>query len=396
MYEPMRSNLPTLLRPDLWTPRRHVLVTNDFPPKIGGIQSYLYELYRRLPADDVAVITTSYTGDLEFDAAQGFQVLRTGTSFMAPTPRLAKQLRAALSAMKPESVALDPALPLGLIARRLPVRPTLLVHGAEAVIPASLPILRTLMTGVLRASAGLVAGGLYTLNSMEALAQRTSVPLGATSVVPPGVDSSFFVPPDPLQRVAARRAMGVGEEEFLLASLSRLVPRKGMDVLIRAQALARREVPGLRLLIAGAGRDRARLERVAARAGSNAEFLGQVPIETMLALYQAADLFAMMCRNRWMGLEQEGFGIVFLEAASCGVAQLAGKSGGSAEAVEDGVTGYVVADPRDPYAVARRIVELAHDRSRLARMGAAARVRAAREFDYQTLAMRYGRHFGLI
>ena len=78
------------------------------------------------------------------------------------------------------------------------------------------------------------------------------------------------------------------------------------------------------------------------------------------------------------------------------MAQLAGKSGGSAEAVEDGVTGYVVADPRDPYAVARRIVELAHDRSRLARMGAAARVRAAREFDYQTLAMRYGRHFGLI
>jgi phosphatidylinositol alpha-1,6-mannosyltransferase len=169
-----------------------------------------------------------------------------------------------------------------------------------------------------------------------------------------------------------------------------------MDVLIRAQALASRELPGLRLLIAGAGRDRARLERVAARAGSNAEFLGQVPVETMLALYQAADLFAMMCRNRWMGFEQEGFGIVFLEAASCGVAQLAGRSGGSAEAVEDGVTGYVVADPRDPYAVARRILELADDRSRLARMGAAARARAAQEFDYQTLALRYGRHFGLM
>ncbi len=396
MDEPMRSDPPTLLRPDLWTPRRHVLVTNDFPPKIGGIQSYLYEIYRRLPAGQVAVITTSYPGDGEFDAAQGFPVLRTGTSFMAPTPRLASRLRAALSAMSPESVALDPALPLGLIAGRLPVRPTLIVHGAEAVIPASLPVLRGLLAGVLRSSAGVVSAGRYTLDSVESLAGRSSVSLGPTSVVEPGVDSSFFLPPGVSERASARQSLGVKEGDFLLASLSRLVPRKGMDVLIRAHALAGREIPGLRLLIAGDGRDRARLERVAERSGSNAEFLGRVPVETMLALYQSADLFAMLCRNRWMGLEQEGFGIVFLEAAACGVAQLAGRSGGSAEAVEDGVTGYVIEDPRDPYVVARRIVDLARDPQRLATMGAAARARAAAGFDYEILARRYAGHFGLL
>ncbi|MDA8262711.1 MAG: glycosyltransferase family 4 protein [Actinomycetota bacterium] len=391
----MRSDPPSLLRPELWTPRRHVLVTNDFPPKIGGIQSYLYEIYRRLPADKVAVITTSYPGDQDFDSAQRFPVLRTGTGFMAPTPRLAARLGAALSAMGAQSVALDPALPLGLISRRLPVRPTLVVHGAEAVIPASLPILRGLLTGVLRSSAGVVSAGRYTLASLESLASRSSVSLGRTSVVEPGVDSAAFIPPDPSARVAARLGLGIGDGEFLLASLSRLVPRKGMDVLIRAHALARREVPGLRLLIAGEGRDRARLERVASRTGSHAEFLGRVPAETMLALYQGADLFAMLCRNRWMGLEQEGFGIVFLEAAACGVPQLAGRSGGSAEAVEDGVTGYVIDDPRDPYAVARRILELARAPEHRAAMGEAARTRAVEEFDYELLARRYGRHFGL-
>ena len=391
----MKSEPPSLLRPELWTPRRHVLVTNDFPPKIGGIQSYLYEIYRRLPADQVAVITTSYPGDHDFDFAQPFQVLRTGTGFMAPTPRLAARLRAALSAIGPESVALDPALPLGLISRRLPVRPTLVVHGAEAVIPASVPILRGVMASVLRSSAGVVAGSHYTVEALDSLASRSSLRLERTSLVEPGVDSACFHPPDPSARSAARQGLGIADGEFLLASVSRLVPRKGMDVLIQAQALARREVPGLRLLIAGEGRDRTRLERVAARAGSSVEFLGRVPSETMLALYQGADLFAMLCRSRWMGLEQEGFGIVFLEAAACGVAELAGRSGGSAEAVEDGVTGYVIDDPRDPYAVARRIVELAQSPELLAAMGRAARRRAAEEFDYELLARRYGSHFGL-
>jgi phosphatidylinositol alpha-1,6-mannosyltransferase len=155
-----------------------------------------------------------------------------------------------------------------------------------------------------------------------------------------------------------------------------LVPRKGFDVVIEAMA-------GLdaQLAIAGAGRDRARLER---RARGGVQFLGRVADADLPALYACADVFAMCCRDRWRGLEAEGFGIVFLEAAACGVPAVAGRSGGSHEAVADGETGYVV-PPRDVAAARSAIGRLLADDELRARMGAAARTRAAGEFAYDRL-----------
>ncbi len=118
-------------------------------------------------------------------------------------------------------------------------------------------------------------------------------------------------------------------------------------------------------------------------------FLGRVPDDALPQLYGCADVFAMACRNRWFGLEQEGFGIVFLEAAAAGVPQVAGASGGSDEAVVDGETGVVVRDPRDPTAVAggtARAVRRHAGRRR--EMGTAARRRAEIEFSYDVLARR--------
>ena len=131
-------------------------------------------------------------------------------------------------------------------------------------------------------------------------------------------------------------------------SISRLVPRKGFDVAIRAVAQLRARRPDLVLAIAGGGRDERRLRRLAAELDAPVRFLGRVPNDDLPALYGCADVFTMACRTRWGGLEQEGFGIVFVEAAACGVPQVAGESGGAAEAVEDGVTGLVVAPPEDP------------------------------------------------
>jgi phosphatidylinositol alpha-1,6-mannosyltransferase len=118
--------------------------------------------------------------------------------------------------------------------------------------------------------------------------------------------------------------------------------------------------------------------------------LGRVPHDDLPALYGSADAFAMLCRNRWAGLEQEGFGIVFLEAAAAGVAQVAGDSGGAAEAVVDGETGFVVTDPSDPAAVAAALDRLLSDGDLAARMGEAARARAVAEFSYDGLAARLG------
>src|SRR5439155_370299 len=228
-----------------------LLVTNDFPPKLGGIQSYLWELWRRLPPGEVTVLTTPHPGAAEFDRAQPFRVVRDRDKVLLPTPALARRIDALAREVGAGVIFLDPALPQ-----------------------------------------------------------------------------------------AAPLVLGV----------SRLVPRKGFDVLIDAVArLDRLEFPageGVALALAGTGRDRNRLARRAERAGLGGRFhlLGRVPDEDLAAVYGTADVFAMCCRERWAGLEAEGFGIVFLEAAACGLPAVAGRSGGAWEAVEDGVTGFVV-DP---------------------------------------------------
>ncbi len=175
---------------------------------------------------------------------------------------------------------------------------------------------------------------------------------------------------------------------MLVVSVSRLVPRKGMDVVISAAAALAPRHPGLRVAIAGGGRERARLERLVATTGAPVRMLGRVPDADLPGLYGCADVFAMLCRNRWRGLEQEGFGIVFLEAAACAVPQLAGDSGGAAEAVVDGETGLVVREPESVDAVVASLDRLLGDAELRRAMGAAARRRAETEFSYDRLARR--------
>ena len=173
-----------------------------------------------------------------------------------------------------------------------------------------------------------------------------------------------------------------------MVSVSRLVPRKGMDVLIRAAAILAPDHSRLRVVIGGSGRDARRLSRLAAALDAPVSFVGRVPDESLPGLYASADLFVMNCRSRWMGLEQEGFGIVFLEAAACGVPQIAGDSGGAAEAVADGVSGLVTSDPTSAVELADKIASLLSDRELRSRMGSTARTRAVQEFSYDVLAAR--------
>jgi phosphatidylinositol alpha-1,6-mannosyltransferase len=170
--------------------------------------------------------------------------------------------------------------------------------------------------------------------------------------------------------------------------VSRLVPRKGMDVLIEAANRLAPSYPDLVVAIGGDGRERQRLERLAADSLVDVRVLGRVSDDDRGALLGAADVFVMACRNRWGGLEQEGFGIVFLEAAAFGVPQVAGDSGGAPEAVLDGRTGLVVEDPADPGVVAEAIRTLLADPALRRRMGRAARTRVQESFDTDVLASR--------
>jgi len=359
-----------------------LLVTNDFPPKTGGIQSYLWELWRRLPPEHARVLTADHGGAAGFDSAQPFPVTRARQRVLLPSPGIVRWIRSEAEAAGAGLVVLDPALPLGLVGPRLGMPYAVVVHGAELTVPARLPGAKGLLGPVLNGAALIVAAGGYP----AAEANRVTGGDVPVAVVPPGVDTGVFRPLDGADRVQARADLGLPVDGPIVLSMSRLVPRKGMDVLIAAAALLVGDRPDLVVVIAGAGRDRARLERLARHCGAPVRFLGWVPDDDKPRLLASADVFAMLCRSRWAGLEQEGFGIVFLEAAACGVAQVAGDSGGSAEAVVDGVTGEVVARSDDPVAAAAAIARLLDDDDRRRAQGIAARRRAEDVFSYDRLA----------
>jgi phosphatidylinositol alpha-1,6-mannosyltransferase len=240
---------------------------------------------------------------------------------------------------------------------------------------------------VLRGAEHIIAAGGYPAREGDHAAGR---PLAST-IVPPGVDTSRFVPLSREQRDAARRQFGLGVEDEIVLGVSRLVPRKGFDILIRAAARLAERRPRLRVVIASTGRDEQRLRDLAKELDAPVTFLGRVAHDDLPKLYGCADVFSMMCRNRWGGLEQEGFGIVFVEAAACGVPQVAGDSGGAAEAVLDGVTGYVLSDPNDVDGLTEKLTTILDDEGLRASMADASRKRAVTEFDYDALAARLAR-----
>jgi phosphatidylinositol alpha-1,6-mannosyltransferase len=363
---------------------KHLLVTNDFPPKHGGIQSYLWELWRRLPAEETTVLTTPFEGASAWDAQQAFRVVRTTAQVLLPDPRLGRRIDALAREVGAELVLLDPALPLGLLGPRLRHPYGLVLHGAEISVPGRLPLATLALRNVLRGAAVVIAAGGYPMAEAERAAGR---PLPVTNV-PPGVDVERFRPLDDAEREAVRKELDLPRDACLVVGVSRLVPRKGFDILIEAAGQLAPSHPDLVVAIAGGGRDRARLERIAAKHDAPVRFLGRLPDEQLPGLYGCGDVFAMLCRNRWFGLEQEGFGIVFLEAAAAGVPQLAGASGGAAEAVVDGATGFVVRDPSDPAAVAATLGWLLDDPALRRAMREASRERAVSSFSYDRLASR--------
>ena len=363
---------------------RHLLVTNDYPPKLGGIQNYLWELWRRLPPDDVCVLTRSHPGDAEWDAQQNHRVVRSPRQFLLPTPEMAEEITELAAEVDAELVLYDPAVPLGALAPRLPHPYGVILHGAEVTVPGRLPGTRQVLAGVLRGAQVVITAGQYSVAEAE---RAAGGPLPAV-IVPPGVDVDRFKPLDAAERRAARGRFGLPVDAPVVVSISRLVPRKGMDVLIKASArLADRHL-GLVVAVAGAGRDRARLDRLIGHTGAPVRLLDRVADADLPDLYGCADVFAMMCRHRWGGLEQEGFGIVFLEAAAAGVPQLAGDSGGAAEAVEHGRTGLVVDRPNQVGAVTASLGAMLSDQVRLRQMGLDSRLRAVAEFSYDHMAER--------
>ena len=360
---------------------RILLVTNDFPPRRGGIQSYLEQFVLRLVATgdhDVTVYAPRWKGAEEYDRAAPMRVVRHPGTLMLPQPGVDRRMRALIAEHGVDTVWFGAAAPLALLAQRArdagARRVLASTHGHEvgwSMLPGARSALRHIgdhtdvVTYVSRYTRGRFAAAFGPRARLEHL--------------PPGVDTERFRP-DPAARAGLRARYELGERPTVVC-VSRLVARKGQDMLIRSWPRIARRVDGAALVIVGGGPDEDRLRRLAAAAGDGVLFTGAVPAGELPGHYAMGDVFAMPCRTRGAGLDVEGLGIVFLEASAAGVPVVAGDSGGAPETVLNGETGRVV-DGRDVEQIAEVITGLLTDPDRARQMGEAGRRWIIRDWNW--------------
>jgi phosphatidylinositol alpha-1,6-mannosyltransferase len=367
--------------------RRTLIVTNDYPPRQGGIQSFVHALATRLPAGMVTVYAPKWKGAAEFDARQPFPVIRHPTSLMLPVPAVSRRAAAIAREHECDTVLFGAAAPLGLITpvlRRSGVtRAVALTHGHEAGW-AALPGARTLLRRIGDEVDTITYLGEYFRTRLA----RALSPKAAQNLtrLAPGVDVKAFCPG--AGGTAVRERLGLNGVPVVVC-VSRMVPRKGQDTLIRAWPKVRADVGGAVLLLVGDGPYRADLERLAGKldVATAVRFTGPVPQADLPSYYDAGDVFAMPCRTRRGGLDVEGLGIVYLEASATGLPVIGGDSGGAPDAILDGETGYVVPGD-DTDALSMRIAELLSDPAKAAAMGEKGLAWVNREWRWELAAAR--------
>jgi phosphatidyl-myo-inositol dimannoside synthase len=368
-----------------------LIVSNDFPPRRGGIQSFVHALALRLPADGVVVYAPAWAGAAEFDARQPFPVIRHPRSLMLPLPSVGARACALLAEHGCDTVLFGAAAPLGLLAprlRRAGARRIIgITHGHEAgwaALPGASSLLRRIgdEVDVLTYLAEYFRIRLARALSADAVSRMVKLA--------PGVDPARFSPGAGGARI--RRELDIAPERPVVACVSRMVPRKGQDTLIKAWPAVRAAAGDPVLLLVGDGPYRSRLERLAseARVADSVVFTGPVSGDDLPAYYDAGNIFAMPCRTRRAGLDVEGLGIVYLEASATGLPVIGGDSGGAPDAILDGETGYVVPGRSDG-ALAQRLIELLSDPARTAAMGEKGQAWIDREWTWDLVAQRLER-----
>ncbi len=361
---------------------RTLLVTNDYPPRVGGIQRTLEALVGELPPERISVFCPGWDGADAFDEAAPYRVLRQPERFLWPTPAMGRRLARAVDAVVAEVVVFGATYPLAMLGPQLAASGTpylAAAHGFEywlSIAPGTHALMRYATSKAERVP--------VMCSEFIARTVRTAVPGGVpVSVLYPGADVEAFRPDLPTADLRERHGIG---ERPLVVCVSRLVARKGQDVLIRGMERVRRLAPGAALLIVGSGPYEPRLRQIAADAPPGSVFFsGQVSEDDLPRYYAMGDVFAMPCRTRLAGMEVEGWGNVFIEAAACARPVVVGDSGGAREALVDGQTGILV-DGADVDAVADAVGGLLADPERARAMGLAGRSRVLRDHAWPDIA----------
>jgi len=369
---------------------RLVLVTQDFPPQRGGIQTYAFELAKRLAVrcEAFAVIAPAEGDVAAADRELGFRVLRHGTFdtlIAACAPALAKlvlgegfdhALHAQWSTV-PASLALRGFGRLKHVAVAAHGRELLLAPWRHSTIAQSgYDIVRR---QALTRADRVLAGSAYTAQ----LAANIGVPRERITVTRYGTDPSRFRPRDATALRARRGLSG----RPVLVTIARLVERKGIDSVLEALQSVRRAVPDVAYVVVGDGPHRARLEALARSAGVEdaVHFVGPVPDEELPLWYSLGDVFVMPSRSE--APDVEGFGIVYLEAGACERPVVALAAGGVPDAVADGISGFLVA-PGDSAGLAAKLSELLLDPARAAELGRRGRERVLGELNWDSVTER--------
>ena len=348
---------------------RALLVTNDYPPKVGGIQQYLSNLVGHSTAS-FRVLAPYHPG-----APSDPDIVRGRASYMLPTPRTYRRLERHVRDFEPDVVVFGAPHPLAQLGPRLSkaygIPYVVVAHGAEVTLPGVVPLVRQVIVRTFRQAALVFTVSGFTARRVAALGAANTAVLGA------GVDLAAFRPGE---RQEAGRGKG---EPLVLGCISRFVPRKGHLRVVAAAEQLRAGGTTVEVLLVGRGRLEARIRRRAARATIPVRVESDIPWEDLPGLYRSCDVFVMPARSRRLGLEVEGLGIVYLEASATGIPVVAGTSGGAPETVVPGVTGYVAASVGDIVEAVRLIVD------RRDEMGEAARARAVDHYSWEAAAGRF-------
>lgn len=343
---------------------RVLLVTNDYPPRPGGIQQYLAGLVRTF--DGPVRVLAPYDPDGLND------VVRDRRRFMWPTRRVRRWIEANIAEFSPDVTLFGAPHPLAQLGPRLRrdtgVPYGVVCHGAEITLPAAFPGARQLIRYPLKRADVLFAVSEFTRRRVERLTKREVVVIGA------GVGPEF-----------ATRA-GPPSPPVVVGCVSRFVPRKGQARVLQACATLRDEGAEVEVLLVGTGRDEGRLRSLAERLGVPTRFEVGVPFAELPDLYRQMHVFAMPCRSRWLGLEPEGLGVVFLEAAASGLPVIAGDSGGAPETVAPGGSGFVVDGVDTLVDALRRLVA---DSELRESMGSAGADRVTQRYSWAVVADRF-------
>jgi phosphatidylinositol alpha-1,6-mannosyltransferase len=352
-----------------------LFVTNDFGPRAGGIETFIIGLIQRRPFGTTVIYTSFQENSEQYDsdwlANYGVRVIRDRSKILLPTPRVAFNLRAIIKREGITTAAFGAAAPLGLLSTSIKragvTRTVALTHGHEVwwakVFPFNLLLRRI----------GSTVDVLTYLGDFTraAISQGISAKAQSSMVkVAPGIDVDHFIPTD---ASALRESLGITKKKVIV-SVGRLVHRKGQDCLIESMPQILSSVPDAHLLLIGQGPYREHLQELVRkhRLESSVTFIGRIEYKDLPMYLCAGEIFAMPSRSRLMGLEVEGLGIVYLEASSCGLPVLAGRSGGAPDAVVQNITGLVV-DGTNHEQIATAAINLLNNIAASQLMGAAGR-----------------------